>query len=159
MNNDTNNHHLIYKYNLSFYYQSTIIYFIVFVLYVIIIGEFVEGSFTLITHDPIIYLFTIIVFLSLLSVLYNLFLNKKLIISDKELVFKDRFKERIIKFNDIVFIKFSRERKPVNNRVFRLIRIKLKNRKRQIIIRPFDYENQYELIERMKELSRQLEKN
>ena len=50
----------IFKYNLSFYYKSTIIYFIVLILYGVIRGEFVEDSFVLITRDPILYFLALI---------------------------------------------------------------------------------------------------
>lgn len=70
-----------YKYNMSFYYQSTIIYFVVFALYLLIRGEFVEETFTLITKDPILYLLGVIVIISLVSLLYNLYKNKYLEIS------------------------------------------------------------------------------
>ena len=73
MNESKENTKKIFKYNMSFYYQSTIIYFIVFILYVVIRGEFVEDSFKLITRDPIIYFFAIIVSVSLISLLYNLY--------------------------------------------------------------------------------------
>ena len=46
---------------MSFYYQSTIIYFIAFAIYLLIRGQFVESSYTLITRDPIIYLLAFIV--------------------------------------------------------------------------------------------------
>jgi len=55
MNNKVNRKEEFSKYNLSFYYKSTIIYFIVLILYGVIRGEFVEDSFTLITRDPILY--------------------------------------------------------------------------------------------------------
>ena len=61
MNDKTN-----FKYNMSFYYQSTIIYFIVFVIYVIIRGQFVDDSYTLVTKDPIIYVLGIIVLISMI---------------------------------------------------------------------------------------------
>ncbi len=74
--NEENKDIRIFKYNMSFYYQSTIIYFIVFILYMVIRGEFVEDSFVLITKDPIIYLLGMIVIISLISLLQNLYKNK-----------------------------------------------------------------------------------
>ena len=85
----------IFKYNMSFYYQSTIIYFVVFGLYIIIRGEFVENSFKLITKDPIIYFFGMIVLISLVSLLYNLYKNKYMQITDEEISFFSRFKQKV----------------------------------------------------------------
>ena len=42
---ENSNSNKVFKYNMSFYYQSTIIYFIVFALYIVIKGNFVVDSF------------------------------------------------------------------------------------------------------------------
>src|ERR1035438_274852 len=77
----------IYKYNMSFYYQSTIIYLVVFLIYIMIRDEFVEGSYRLVTNDPIIYFFGIIVLVSIIALLYNLYKNRHLEISDDAISF------------------------------------------------------------------------
>ncbi len=143
----------VFKYNMSFYYQSTIIYFIVFVAYVIIRGEFIENSYTLITKDPIIYVLGIIVLVSLLSLLYNLYKNRYLEITEDGIHFIDRFRRRSFSYNQMekIWITDFRRSRSGNN-VFKLIRIKLKNRRRPLIIRPYDYENQNELLTHFKEI-------
>src|SRR4030067_3384161 len=130
----------IFKYNMSFYYQSTIIYFIVFVFYVIIRGKFVEGSFKLITKDPIIYLFGVIVFYSLVSLLYNIYKNRHLEISDQEVSFVNKFRSKSFRINDIKWIRISRKRKPSKKSPLRLIGIKIRPRRRLIVLSPSDYE-------------------
>jgi len=151
---DTNK---VFKYNMSFYYQSTIIYFVVFILYVIIRGEFVEDSFKLITKDPIIYFFAIIVGVSLISLLYNLYLNKHLEIGDEKISFVNRFAAKTFFVSNIAEIKISDPERRIRNHAFRLIRIKLKHRRRQVIIRPYDYENEEELIGKFQEMKNRLE--
>ncbi|MDO8548890.1 MAG: hypothetical protein Q7S39_01895 [Ignavibacteria bacterium] len=142
----------IFKYNMSFYYQSTIIYFIVFVLYVIIRGKFVEDSFTLITKDPIIYFFGFIVFYSIVSLLYNVYKNRHLEISDEEISFVNRFRSKSFRINDIKWIRMSRKRKPFKKSPLRLVGIKFKTRRRPIVLRPSDYENSDELLNFFNEL-------
>ena len=149
----------IFKYNMSFYYQSTIIYFVVFIIYAIIRGEFFEDTFILITKDPIIYFFAIIVLISLVSLLYNLFKNKYLEISSSGISFVDRFKTRVFSKEEISSISISRRRDSSKKNVFRLVRIKLKNRRRPIIIRPYDYENENDLINRIQEIKNSIETN
>ncbi len=146
-----------FKYNMSFYYQSTIIYFVVFILYVVIRGEFVENSFKLITKDPIIYFFALIVCISLIGLLYNLYKNKYLEITDSEISFVSRNRKKTFEINKITAIKTSRERSKLKNKAFRLIRIKIKNRKRSILVRPYDYENQQELVEVFQGIKEKLE--
>jgi hypothetical protein len=147
----------IYKYNMSFYYQSTIIYLVVFLIYILIRGEFIEGSYILVTKDPIIYFFGIIVLVSIIALLYNLYKNRHLEISDKAISFVNRFKTKSILLEQISYIKFFREREGNSNRPFRLIRIILKNRKRPVLIRPYDYENESDLINEFQDLKKKLE--
>jgi hypothetical protein len=124
----------------------------VLVLYIVIRGEFVEDSFNLITNDPLLYFLAIIVISSVLSLLYNLFRNKHIEISDEGILFIDRFKTRSFKIDQIKQIKFTRQRRTVNTREFRNVRIKINSRIRSILIRLSDYENQAELLRRFEEL-------
>lgn len=139
---------------MSIYYQSTIIYFVAAVIYMIIRGEFVEGSFKLIFKDPIIYFFAFIVLISILALLYNLYKNKHLEVSSEGIAFVNRFRTRNFLIMDIADIKILKGKKQNGNRAFRLIRIKLNNRRRPIILRPYDYENEESLIETMQNLKR-----
>lgn len=148
----------VFKYNMSFYYQSTIIYFVAFVLYVLIRGEFIENSFTLITKDPIIYFFAIIVFISVISLGYNLYKNRYMEISGEGISFTNRFKTKSFKYEDMVRIKISKKKKQSRRSSLRLIRIKLKNRRRLVVVRPSDYENADELLKVFDDLRMRVEK-
>jgi predicted RNA-binding protein len=157
MNTEELNKKATFKYNMSFYYQSTIIYFIVFAVYLIIRGEFVEETFTLITRDPIIYLLGAIVVISLVSLLYNIYKNKYVEISEDGISFVTRFGEKQILISQIKKIKITKHRERIENRAFRLVRIKLKNRRRSVIIRPYDYENEDKLLKKFEELKNKVE--
>lgn len=157
MSNENLNKKEKFRYNMSFYYQSTIIYFIVFALYLVIRGEFVEETFTLITKDPIIYLLGAIVIISLVSLLYNIYKNKYLELSDEGISFVTRLGQKSILLSQVKRIKISKRRERIANRAFRLVRIKLKNRRRSVIIRPYDYENEDELLKKFEELKNKLE--
>lgn len=149
----------IFKYNLSFYYKSTIIYFIVFILYGVIRGEFVEDSFTLITRDPILHFLGIILIISVGALVYNLFRNMYIEISDDEIVFADRFKSKSFKTEQIKKIKFSRQVRTSNSPAFRTARLKVNGKVRPIIIRFSDFENQDELLLRIEELKSKIEQS
>jgi len=146
-----------FKYNMSFYYQSTIIYFIVFAAYLIIRGEFVENSYTLITKDPIIYLLAAIVVISLFALIFNLYRDKYIEFSDDGINFRDKFKSKLIHKNEIAEIKLSKDRRYPKTKILRFIILKLKSRKRPIIIRPSDYENENELVKKFHQLKLEIE--
>lgn len=158
MNNGENKRR-IFKYNLSFYYKSIIIYFLVLILYGVIRGEFIEDSFTLITRDPILYFLAIILIVSVAALVYNLIRNMYIEISDLEIVFADRFKSKVYKVEQVKKIKFSRQVRTSNSPAFRTAKIKVNGRVRPIIIRFSDYENQDELLLRMEELKSKIEKS
>ncbi len=149
---------LIFKYNMSYYYQSTIIYFVVLVIYVIVRGEFVEDEFKLIVKDPIMYLLAIIVAVSIVSLVYNLYKNKHLEITDSEISFVNRFKRKSFLLSNIASIKISKVRKRISTNAFRLVRIKIIRRKRPLIIRPFDYENEELLMKKIQSIKELVEK-
>ncbi len=146
-----------FKYNMSFYYQSTIIYFVVFALYLIIRGQFVENSYTLITKDPIIYLLAVIVVISLFSLIYNLIRNRYIEFQEEGIAFSDKFKSKLIAKKDIVEIKLGKDRRYQKPNLLKFIRIKIKSRRRPIIIRPSDYENEHELVKRFHQLKTEVE--
>ena len=158
MNSKNGNVINTFRYNTSFYYQSTIIYLIVFVLYLVIRGEFVEHSYTVVTKDPVLYLLAIVVLVSVIAMLYNLFLNKHIEFSEDKISFINRFKTRAFNIDQINLIRFSRQRRAINSRAFRTIRIKINSRIRPILIRISDYENQDELLSRFEELKTKVEK-
>lgn len=146
-----------FKYNVSFYYQSTIIYFIVFAVYLIVRGQFIDNSFTLITKDPIIYLLAVIVVISLFTLIYNLYRNRYIEFNNEGIAFCDKFKTRLINKEEIAEIKLSKDRRYQKSKVLKFIRLKLKTRRRPIIIRVSDYENENELIKRFHQMKMEIE--
>ena len=93
----------------------------------------------------------------MISLLYNLYKNKYLLIDEDMISFVTRFGEKKILLSQIKAIKISRQREVMRNHAFRLIRIKLKNRRRWIIIRPYDYENEDKLLKKFGELKSRVE--
>lgn len=155
---ENSNSNKVFKYNMSFYYQSTIIYFIVFALYLVIKGNFVVDSFTLVTDDPIIYFLALIVIVSILAVLYNKFLNKHIEITDNGIAFINRFKERRFRLDTISHVKFFRQRRSTRSKRFRTVRIKINNRIRPIMFRISDYENEDDLYNKINDLKTAVER-
>lgn len=147
-----------FKYNMSFYYQSTIIYFIAFAIYLLIRGQFVESSYTLITRDPIIYLLAFIVIVSVAALLFNLVRNRYIEFSNEGLIFSDRFGSKLIHIKEIKEVKLGKDRRFSKSNALKLVRIKIKSRIRPVIVRPSDYENENELLKRFHQLKLEIEK-
>ena len=152
MNSDSSNNKSVFKYNMSFYYQSTIIYFVVLVLYLVIRGNFVDGSFTMVVHDPILYFLGLILIVSILALLYNQLLNKQIEVTGNEIAFIDRFKERKFRKDRIIFIKFFRQKGSTQTKRLRIVRIKIEGRIRPIMFRISDYENEEDFYNKIMEM-------
>ena len=157
MSTETSNNKSVYKYNMSFYYKSTIIYFIVFVLYLVIRGEVVEDSFTLVISDPVLYFLGLIVIVSIAALLYNQMLNKNIEIAGNGIAFINRFKERRFNKEQLVFIKFFRQKGSTRSKRMRIVRIKIENRLRPIMFRISDYENEDDLYNKILEMKTAIE--
>jgi len=147
-----------FKYNMSFYYQSTIIYFVAFAIYLLIRGQFVESSYTLITRDPIIYLLAFIVVVSLVALFFNLIRNRYIEFSNEGLIFSDRFGSKLIHKNEIKEVKLGKDRRYGKSNALKLVRIKVKTRLRPVVVRPSDYENENELLKKFHQLKLEVEK-
>ena len=147
-----------FKYNMSFYYQSTIIYFVAFAIYLLIRGQFVESSYTLITRDPIIYLLAFIVVVSVVALLFNLFRNRYIEFSNEGIVFSDRFGSKLIHKNEIKELKLGKDRRFGKSNALKLVRIKIKSRIRPFVVRPSDYENENELLKKFHQIKLEVEK-
>ena len=147
-----------FKYNMSFYYQSTIIYFVAFAIYLLIRGQFVESSYTLITRDPIIYLLAFIVVVSLVALFFNLIRNRYIEFSNEGLIFSDRFGSKLIHKNEIKEVKLGKDRWYGKTNALKLVRIKIKSRLRPFVVRPSDYENENELLKKFHQLKLEVEK-
>ena len=157
MSTETSDTKSVFKYNMSFYYKSTIIYFIVFVLYLVIRGEIVEDSFTLVISDPVLYFLGLIVIVSIAALLYNQMLNKNIEIAGNGIAFINRFKERRFNKEQLVFIKFFRQKGSTRSKRMRIVRIKIENRLRPIMFRISDYENEDDLYSKILEMKTAIE--
>jgi hypothetical protein len=157
MSTETSNNKSVFKYNMSFYYKSTIIYFIVFVLYLVIRGEFVEDSFTLVISDPVLYFLGLIVIFSIAALLYNQMLNKNIELAGNGISFINRFKERKFNIEQIVYIKLFRQKGSTRSKRMGIVRIKIEKRLRPIMFRISDYENEDDLYNKIFELKTAIE--
>lgn len=148
-----------FKYNLSFYYQSTIVYFVAILVYAFVKGEFLSDSFVLLIDDPVVYFLIAVAAFTILILAYNLFMNKHIEIRKDSITFAARFKKRRIDFERIKFIKIGKAKTKLKNIPFKLVKIKTIDRKMTYSINPYDYENQKELLDLLRQIKSALERD
>ena len=142
-----------FKYKLDFYYQQTLLYLLVFLLYAGIKGSFFENQFQIVFTDPIVYIMIFFVVIAFITLVMNLLRNRKLVITDDRMIFHTHNREREIKISDIDWMHIGRERMVQTAGHFQLIVFKMKGRRRLFRIRVGRYERNRELIAEMERIA------
>jgi hypothetical protein len=144
----------IYKYKLDFYYKSVIVYMSFLIIYAIINSEFFAKQYSDLYRDPIIYISMIFILWTLFVLLKNTIRAKEIIFEDDRFIIKNRFGQREVLFSEILLIKFSREKKYGSERKgnVRRVRLKLKDRKRFLRIRLSEFWEEKKLIQEFKNI-------
>ncbi len=148
----------VFKYKLDFYYQQALLYLLVFFLYGGIKGTFFEDEFRLVFKDPIVYIMILFVVVALVTLVLNLFRDRKLILEDDKMIFHTRRRDREIKVSDIEWIHIGREMLVQTAGHFQLIIFKMKGRKRLFRIRIGRYERDRELIAEVERMAQHIPK-
>ncbi len=137
----------VFKYNMILYYQLLAVYLTSLVVYVLLRLQFTGFKIEKVLHDSIFYLFAVLFCYVLLATIYQLFKRKKIVIQDDRIIISTRSKNIEIPFNQIESIRIKREHKFHLSGFLRIVKIKAKDGiKRTIVIRPFDYENDDDLL-------------
>jgi hypothetical protein len=134
-----------FKHRLDTYYLATIGYGVTLVLYALVAGNVIEDRFDLhlsLWKDPIVYLLAACALLALISLIITAVLNRTVIVRDRELVFRTRFRQRVFTPEEIEWIGFRRESRirTRGERSYPSARIKLRNRRRLLRLRPSSFE-------------------
>ncbi|HRE39706.1 MAG TPA: hypothetical protein PLG90_00075 [Ignavibacteria bacterium] len=145
-----------YKFKLDFYYNMLLIYLLFMGIYMVVRGTFEDGSFQVVLKDPIIYIVAIFIIIFAVILLINKIKNGEILIYEDKIEIKNRFGTKTILFDDILFIKFSKEKRKFDESKsqHKIVRLKLKRRKRFLRIRLADYNNEKALNQEFIKLSR-----
>lgn len=135
----------VYKYRLDFYYQSLVIYLIFFAAYVLVRGT-VGESFKLLYDDPIFYILIIFIVIFLVIVIVNIIRAPMIILQSDKIILKNRFGNREVLLSDIIDVKIGRKRRADEEITYKIIKLKLRNRRKLLRIRANDFERGNELI-------------
>jgi len=129
----------------DFYWKSIAIYSIVLIIYSLIRGTIEEGTLTLSVTDPIVILLLVIIVLSVVTYLYNIWKRPRIIITKDSITFKTRLREKVIPNSQITRIQVGHEIISNLRRPLKVIRIFVTFRKKPYRIRPSSFWNDIEL--------------
>ena len=147
-----------FKYKLDFYYQQALIYLLTLIIYAGVKGTFFENNFTLVFSDPILYVIVFFVGVAFVTLFINTIRDRKLIVTEKEIVFQHRFTKRAISISDIEWIHVGKERSVQTAGRFQVVIIKTKHRRRVFRIRLGRYEREKELLQLIERISERVPK-
>jgi len=147
-----------YKYKLDFYYKSLALYLITLIIYILIKGKFFQARFEVVVKDPIIYIISIFIFFYLILLVLNALRGREIIFETDSIIFKNRFGQKVINLNEIIQIRFSREKKRMREERSdsRIIKLKLNHRRRMIRVKLSDFNDEKELMNEFKNISKNL---
>lgn len=151
-------HRKTYKYKLDFYYQQALIYLSTLVLYAGVRGSFIEEQFSFVFKDPIIYITAFFICISVVALFLNILRGRKLVITDENLIFHSRNRERVCAIKDIEWMHIGKERLVQTAGHFQLISIKMKQRPIPLRIRVGRYEHSHDLIVEMEKIGESVPK-
>lgn len=141
---------------LDYYWQYNLIYFVILLVYTSIRGLMSDNFVIFITHDSLIMLFVIIISFSLLNLILKKYRNTSVILGEDFIIFKNRFRQKEYKLEDIEEIRFYKEKIFKTREVLGLFKIKIKNKKRIIRLRATSYWDDKSLHKKLVILKRNL---
>ena len=144
-------HEHIYRAKLDFLYQSIAVYAATIVIYLIVRNVIAVETFPSFWQDPILLLLCAITLISILALLYNLFMRRQIEIAPDVIRFTSRVRKRVIEKTGVRYMQFGRERGPIKRKGVRIVKIVLKERRRPIRIRFTNFEHGKQLLRELKE--------
>jgi hypothetical protein len=132
---------------LDFYWQYTTVYLIILIVYSVLMGSINEGTITMDFHNPVVILLFVFMLGTSLNLLFNWFKKKTITIGDDYIIFRTRFKERKYLRTDISRIAIGKKVRYKGTAFsLQMIKIKVKDRKYFIRIRPHGYWEEKDMI-------------
>jgi hypothetical protein len=142
-----------FRYKLDFYYQQVLIYLVTLVIYAAVRGTIIENNFTLVFDDPIMFIIIFFAAAAFFTLLLNRIRDRKLILSEDEIVFQHRFNRRQISVSEIEWIHIGSERFVQTAGRFQVVLIKMKHRRRAFRVRVGRYERERELLTLIRQIA------
>ncbi|MGE5314718.1 MAG: hypothetical protein ACM3Q4_08505 [Acidobacteriota bacterium] len=142
-----------YRYKLDFYYQQLLMYLATMLLYVAVRGWVIEDRFSFVLRDPLLYIFAFFVVQASVMLLLNTVRNRKIILTERQVIFHHKFAEQIVPLADIEWMHIGKERSVRTAGKMQVVILKVKGRRRSYRIRIGRYEREKELLAAMQKIA------
>ena len=132
------------------YWKSVAVYAVTLILYVIIKAlwesTLQQGIVNVVVADPIVVLLGVIVLVSALSLIANIVSKRSIIVSEDGITFISRFHSRTFSLDEIESISIGRDRRVRIRGALSMVKIRIRDRRRALRVRPAVYENEQSLV-------------
>lgn len=145
-----------YHYSVDFYWKSLAMYAAALLIYAIFKGSIEEKTLSIALTDPIVLLLGGFVVLSAISLFVNQYARRVIVIEDNAIIFKNRFRERIVNLSEIKSITLVKDR-PFRMSTLSAVKIKIQGRRRALRLRPSLFEDDQSLIADLKRLKQKVQ--
>jgi hypothetical protein len=132
---------------LDFYWQFITAYFIVLLVYSILRGPVVNGTFKIVIHDPVVILMTVFLIATLVALGWQTYWRRSITVGPDFIILKSRFREQKINKTEITRIAVGRDKVIRMRGSVTILKLTVKNRRRVLRIRPSSYWNERELVQ------------
>ena len=131
---------------LDFYWKFISVYTIAIILYSLLKGTIVEWTVTVVLLDPVVILLVIIIIYTYISLIVDTSKKVQLVIGNDYFILSNKFRQRKFTSSEITKIIIHKEIIRGQGR-FRVIKVRLRNKKRIMRIRPLSYWKDTELLQ------------
>lgn len=145
-----------FRYRLDFYWQSVAVYALALIVYALVKGSIIDGSFTLALHDPVVIVLSVVVGISCIVSFMAWFSKRTITIGTDFIRFRNRFRTRTFSKEIISNIALGKQKLVKVRGSYHVAKIRLSNRRRLLRIRPSLYEQEQELVQALVSLKRRI---
>ncbi len=142
-----------YKYKLDFYYQQMLMYMVTMLLYVGVRGWVIDEQFRFVIRDPLLFIFLFFVIQAFVMLVLNKIRGRKIVVTDRAIVFHHKFGEQHIAFGDIEWMHIGKERGVRTAGKMQVVILKVRGSRRAFRIRLGRYEREKELLAAMESIA------
>ena len=142
-----------YTYKLDFYYQQMLMYLVTMLLYVGVRGWVIDEQFRFVIRDPLLFIFLFFVIQAFVMLVLNKIRDRKIIVTEKTIVFHHKFGEQVVAFTDIEWMHIGKERGVRTAGKMQVVMLKVRDSRRAYRIRIGRYERERELLAAMEKIA------
>ncbi len=144
-----------YTYRLEFYWKGIAIYAVALIGYALVRGlkeGMSSGRIQIVLMDPLLILLLAFILLSSLGLLISWLMKRSLVVDERGIILRNRFRERVISIDDISKMSIGREKIIKVRGAFKLVKIRLRSRRRLLRIRTSSFHDEHDLVQSLVQL-------